>query len=504
MSTEGRTGKFLQNNSRNSTTIVGHKVGAIIAISLLLMSVVHMTLSESTDMVLRAYGASDIAKPYVSIEKPASESVLIAGTITASGKASDNKGGSGVKTIEVSLDDGPYKAAKPGAPGDWSTWSVSFSVSKSGAHEIKAKATDRAGNKDWDVVAFSVKTPSTSGSPDTTDPNIAITYPADGKTVSATPSITVKGSASDSGGSKIDVVHVRIDSSSYKEAKPRAPGDWSTWSATFPITTGQHRFVARAADNAGNQEWDTLDITVNDSTSPLPPPQPAGEFAVPTGFSTVGDFNTNFKFWGRYTTNYASGGSGPSQRWDNPSMNKLNMIAGFEFKIGPEHGTRGNDEVSLKFPRCVSPGGERGVYDPNILWYTDGRDSLGRAGKEWPHPSTWLGSFNTDNPRPQIGNIKDGKWHGFLAAVYNDPLNNNAVTMKLWYSPTASGLIQDYIYLGSSVDTAAKRISPGPILPYKCDPTSGGTHPMQIRIDEIPQGSLEVRNMYAAEVIPPS
>jgi hypothetical protein len=505
MSMEGRTGKFLQNNPRNSTTIVGRKVGAIVAISLLLISAGPLTFSGSTEPGVQAYGASDIAKPLVSIEKPASKSALTPGTVMVSGKASDNKGGSGVQTVAISLDGGPYKAAKPEAPGDWSTWSVSFSVWKAGTHEFKAKTTDRAGNKDWDAVAFSIKAPSTGGSPDTADPNIAITYPIDGKTVAATRSITIKGTASDSGGSGINVVKVRVDSSSYKTATPKTPKDWSSWSVTFPVTAGQHRLVARAADNAGNQEWDTLDITVNDSTStPTPSPQPAGRFPVPTGFAKVGDFNTNFKFWGRYTTNYASGGSGPSQRWENTEMNKLNMIAGYEFKIGPEHGTRGNDEVSLKFPRCETPGGERGVYDPNILWYTDGRDSLGRAGKEWPHPTTWLGSFNTDNPRPKIGNIKDGQWHGFLAAVYNDPLNNDAVTMKLWYNPTASGLIQDYIYLGSSVDTAEKRISPGPILAYDCDPTSGGTHPMQIRIDEIPQGSLEVRNMFAAEVIPPS
>ncbi len=267
MSMEGRTGKFLQNNSRHSSTIVGRKVGAIVAISLLLISAVPLTFRVNADMPLQAYGASDIAKPLVSIEKPASESVLTAGTITASGKASDNNGGSGVQTVEISLDGGPYKAAKPKAPGDWSTWSVSFSLSKAGTHEFKAKATDRAGNKDWDVVAFSVKAPSTGGSPDTADPKIAITYPADGKTVAATRSITIKGTASDSG-SGIQAVHVRLVDNPYVAATPKAAGDWSTWSATFSITPGQHRFIARATDKAGNQEWYNLDITVNGSTPP--------------------------------------------------------------------------------------------------------------------------------------------------------------------------------------------------------------------------------------------
>lgn len=239
-------------------------------------------------------------------------------------------------------------------------------------------------------------------------------------------------------------------------------------------------------------------------------------YPIPAGFTRVGNFNTNFRFWNRYITNYASGGSGPSLRWDNTDVTWLNMVGGYEFRIGPLRGTRGNDEVSLKFPRCVIARGERGIYDPNILWYIDGRDSLGRAGKEIPHPTTWLGAFNVDNPRPAIGNIKDGQWHGFLAACYNDPLNNNAVTLKLWYNPVASGVFSDYIYLGSSVDTAAQRISPGPILPYESLGHSGGTHPMQIRIDEIPTNStnntpsapntwnnIAIRNMFAANVAPP-
>jgi poly(beta-D-mannuronate) lyase len=249
-------------------------------ISLLLASTVLYAFNADMGITLRAYAAADTSKPLVTIENPASGAKLPTGVITVSGKGSDNSGGSGIQSVEVSLDDGTYKAAKPRAAGDWSTWSISFSVSAGGSHEFKAKATDRAGNKDWDMVVVSVSVPSTGGSPDTTDPAIAITYPVNGGTLAAASSITVKGTASDSGGSGMSTVQVRVDSGAYKTAIPKAPGDWSTWSVTVAVTAGEHRLLPRATDKAGNQNWNSILVTIDDSSAP-PPPDPDPDDDIP-------------------------------------------------------------------------------------------------------------------------------------------------------------------------------------------------------------------------------
>ncbi len=283
MSSEGRTGRILQKILKNRGELTKKQVAGILAMSLLFASIVPYAFNGETLMGLKAYGAADTLKPLVTIEKPASGAKLSAGTIMVSGEASDNKGGSGIKSVEVRLDGGPYKTAKPKTAGDWSTWSISFSVSKGGSHEFKAKAMDRSGNIDWDTVPVSVTVASMVGSPDTTDPKIAITYPVDGSTVAATSSITVRGTASDSGGSGMSTVQLRVDSGPYKTATPKAPGDWSTWSVTVPISIGEHRLVPRATDKAGNQNWNSIHVIIDDSPVPPPPPPPKGSSLDPFG-----------------------------------------------------------------------------------------------------------------------------------------------------------------------------------------------------------------------------
>jgi hypothetical protein len=233
-------------------------------------------------------------------------------------------------------------------------------------------------------------------------------------------------------------------------------------------------------------------------------------YPLPTGMVRKNEYSTNWIFWNRYTTNYSSGGSGPSLRWDNPDVTWRDMVAGFEFRIGPTHGERGDDEVSLKFPRCSIPKGDRGVYLSEIKWFVTRANSIGQTGSEWPHPTTSHSKFNADNPNPYIGDIKDGRWHGFLAACYND--SQNSVVIKLWYNPTASGMFGDYVYLGSSIDSS-DNILPIPTARYGSLGHSGGTHPMGIRIDEVPASdydrlgenewaNLGIRNMFACEIQP--
>jgi hypothetical protein len=71
-------------------------------------------------------------------------------------------------------------------------------------------------------------------------------------------------------------VDIRLVDYSYVPATPKAPGDWSSWSAVFSsVTAGEHRFIARATDRAGNQDWANLDVTVQYSTE-SPPPETGG------------------------------------------------------------------------------------------------------------------------------------------------------------------------------------------------------------------------------------
>jgi hypothetical protein len=51
-------------------------------------------------------------------------------------------------------------------------------------------------------------------------------------------------------------VYTRLDAGAYLIATPTSPGNWSSWSRSYNITTtGSHNITARATDNAGNIQW---------------------------------------------------------------------------------------------------------------------------------------------------------------------------------------------------------------------------------------------------------
>lgn len=101
----------------------------------------HASISE-----LRIAARRDLTPPSVAIAQPLTGATIAVGTIAVGGSASDT--GSGVKSIEVSVDSGTYQPATP-IGGSWSTWSAAIAVDSAGSHRITARATDNAGNKAW-------------------------------------------------------------------------------------------------------------------------------------------------------------------------------------------------------------------------------------------------------------------------------------------------------------------------------------------------------------------
>jgi hypothetical protein len=113
-----------------------------------------------------------------------------------------------------------------------------------------------------------IQIPGTSGPPpDTTGPDVAITSPLEGDTITGPSSgvtVNVAGTASDNpGGSGIQKVEVQVGTNPFVMATATGPGgptDWSTWTASDTATTeGSQTITARATDNAGN----FMDVAIN-------------------------------------------------------------------------------------------------------------------------------------------------------------------------------------------------------------------------------------------------
>jgi hypothetical protein len=232
---------------------------------------------------------------------------------------------------------------------------------------------------------------------------------------------------------------------------------------------------------------------------PEKPEKPTEKYAfpVPEGYEVVGEFSTGFKHWGRHETNYASGGSGPSERWDNKDLpDALNVLGGYEFNLGTEHGERGSDNVDFKMRSDSHNNKSGGWLIPYIEWEEDGTSEGGAGiGKEYPHPTTSHLQFNIEGKDAKVKNMLDGQWHGFLTTCYNN--KEGIPTVHLWYNEKATGKMEDYVLLGTSQDNVMK---PGPAA-KEIDIKGGNPQSLQIRMDEVPKG--QIRNAFACEIKAP-
>jgi hypothetical protein len=299
----------------------------------------------------------------------------------------------------------------------------------------------------------------------------------------------------------------------------RDPHTWKTaqmkdFEDKWKVADDKGKNVATLSTSEQNaQEYIDYYVAVADNVpkpepgpEPEPEPEPeqptgTGKYPVPPGFTPAGEFKTGFKHWGRHETNYASGGSGPSERWDCREVPEaLNVVAGYEFNIGTEHGERGDDNVDLKFRGNSHNDKSGGWYIPYIEWHVDGSPAGCGIGKEFPHPKTSHLPFNLnvgEGPKAKVDNIGDGNWHGFLAACFND--GKGVPTIYLWYNKDATGKMEDYVLLGGSKDIG--NMSPGPVCDV-IDEKGNNPQSLQIRMDERPDA--QIRNAFAVEVKPPT
>ncbi|HLG36661.1 MAG TPA: Ig-like domain-containing protein, partial [Nitrososphaera sp.] len=138
-------------------------------ISSLFLAAAGLPLLSPNLLLNYAEAAPDNIAPAISIITPASGDTVTVGSLTVTGTAADNTGGSGVKNVWLRVDSGKYYAVTPNAVGDWSSWARTVTITNPGTHTLTAKATDKAGNSKWHIVTITVIS---SPPPDTNPPTV--------------------------------------------------------------------------------------------------------------------------------------------------------------------------------------------------------------------------------------------------------------------------------------------------------------------------------------------
>jgi Tc toxin complex TcA C-terminal TcB-binding domain/Bacterial Ig domain len=136
--------------------------------------------------------------------------------------------------------------------GAWSkafgkeSWGALVKFPGVGSHRVSVQAWDKAKN-------YSAVSSVTVRVVDITPPKVTFTTPRAGEIftlVNGQVMVEVRGTSEDTQ-TGVARVEWSLDGGAFTQAKPRAAGNWSTWSAQVPITVaGNHKIKVRAADKA--------------------------------------------------------------------------------------------------------------------------------------------------------------------------------------------------------------------------------------------------------------
>jgi hypothetical protein len=196
---------------------------------------------------------ADTTRPTVAITSPAANANLT-GTLRVAASATDNVA---VLGVQFFVDGAAYGVEDTSAPYEV-MWNTAEHANTS--HSVTARARDAAGNT---TVSAAVSVNVSNSAPlDNVRPNVTLTSPTNGQTVSGT--ITLAAAATDNVG--ISSVVFSVDGSALNAEDTTSP--YSATLDTTRLTNGQHYVQALARDRAGNSQLAQVSVTVANGTTP--------------------------------------------------------------------------------------------------------------------------------------------------------------------------------------------------------------------------------------------
>ncbi|MFA6493850.1 MAG: Ig-like domain-containing protein [Candidatus Paceibacterota bacterium] len=238
-------------------------------------TILAVTINNATST---ATTTPDTTLPSVSVTYPVN-GATVSGTTTVTATATDNVSLAGVRFLHNDL---PLGAEDTAAPYEvvWNTAS-----SANGVHSLKAIARDTAGNiATSSAISVTVNNAtSTATTTDTTVPNISLTAPIEGATVSG--STTLSALATDNVG--VAGVKFYLSSGSLIGTEDTTQPFSVIWNSSS-VSNGEHTILAVARDAAGNVATSSeRTITVNNATSTADTIAPTIAITSPTTGATV-------------------------------------------------------------------------------------------------------------------------------------------------------------------------------------------------------------------------
>jgi hypothetical protein len=201
------------------------------------------------DMGVDEFTGQDRSLPTSIITAPTEGATVLTGTtVNITGIASAAPGRT-VVMVEVSVDGGSTWNVATGT----TAWSYNWTPALAGPTTIKSRAIDNGGNLQDHPAQLAVTVQGR------TPPTSTVTSPAPGATVFTGTTVTISGTASNTGGGSVARVEVSVNGGATYSA---ATGTTS-WSFSWtPITPGQMTIRSRAVDSSGNAQDPPAQITV--------------------------------------------------------------------------------------------------------------------------------------------------------------------------------------------------------------------------------------------------